>query len=85
MKSDLKQAPTRQKTPKLPVFPLTIEPMAQKLREIIDAGDDRFPLAYAALSRLCVIYAPNVGIDRASYLKIVRELCDLTLILFKKD
>lgn len=49
----------REHAPKVPNFPPLIKAMAQKLGEIIDAGNEQSPLAYAALTRLCVLMTPN--------------------------
>jgi len=47
------------KNPKMPTFPPAPAATAQKLREIIDAGGPQAPLAYSALSRLCVLWTPG--------------------------
>lgn len=47
------------KEPRIPTFPASAQAAAQKLREIINAGDERLPLAYASLSRLSVLWTPR--------------------------
>lgn len=81
--TDRKKRNERQKHPKVPTFPPIVEGTAQKLREIIDAGNEQSPLAYAALSRLCVLWTPNtVPCDKHV---MVNELIVLMLKLFPKD
>lgn len=50
----------RQKDPKVPTFPETAHATAQKLHGIIDAHGPQAPLAYAALSRLSVLWTNDV-------------------------
>ncbi len=47
------------KNPRVPTMPANAQALAQKLREIIDAGGEQSPLAYGALSRLCVMWVPG--------------------------
>lgn len=44
------------KNPKIPTFPPAAQALAQQLREIIDAGGEQHHMAYAALTRLCVLW-----------------------------
>ena len=55
--------------PRVPTFPPPAAALAQKLREIIDANGEQATLAYAALSRLCVLWST----PRESPLKVVAE------------
>jgi len=74
------------KNPRVPTFPPSAEATAQKLREIIDAHDERFPLAYACLSRLCALWVPNALISDkmggGQFGIVVNELVDLMTQLF---
>jgi hypothetical protein len=73
----------RSHDPKVPTFPPIVEGTAQKLREIIGAGDEQSPLAYAALSRLCVLWTPNTVPCNKHVM--VNELIGLMAALFPKD
>ena len=74
------------KNPRVPIFPPDAQALAQKLREIIDAGGEQSPLAYAALSRLCVMWVPgalhDAGLGAGQYGQVVNELIDLMFELF---
>lgn len=75
------------KEPKVPTFPPAAAALAQKLREIIDAGGERQPIAYACLSRLCVMWAPRaIEFDSmgggAQYSGIVNDQLRLLSLLF---
>jgi len=81
--SDRKRRNAHPKKPKVPTFSAIVEGTAQKLREIIDAGNGQSPLAYAALSRLCVLWAQNtVACDKNV---MINELIKLMVILFPED
>ena len=76
------------KNPKVPTFPPAAEATAQKLREIIDAGGPQSPLAYAALSRLCVIWTPGAlaydeqGLGGGQFGQVVNDLIGIMAQLF---
>lgn len=54
---EIQRAP---KQPKQPNMPASAQETAQKLHRIIDEGGERAKtMAYAALSRLCVLWAPE--------------------------
>ncbi len=76
------------KNPKVPTFPPAPAATAQKLREIIDGGGPLAPLAYGALSRLCVLWTPGAiatdtsGLGGGQMGIIVNELIGLFHVLF---
>lgn len=74
------------KNPKVPAFPQHAATTAQKLREIIDAGGEQVPLAYAALSRLCVLWTPGAlvanGLAGGQFGVVVNDLVGIMSILF---
>lgn len=73
----------RSKDPKAPVFPAIVQATAQKLREIIDVGNEQSPLAYAALSRLSVLWTPDIVlVDKT---KMLNELVRLLTAIFPKE
>jgi hypothetical protein len=82
----LKERPP--KNPRVPTFPPAPERLAQKLREIIDVGNGQSLLAYAALSRLCVMWTPNAiptdasGLGGGQYAQVVNEMLGLMHQLF---
>ena len=56
MTTKLERSP---KNPKVPTMPAEARALAQKLHEIIDASNEQSPIAYATLSRLCVLWTPE--------------------------
>lgn len=83
IEAEKKQRAERLKDPKAPVFPAIVQTTAQKLREIIDAGNEQSPLAYAALSRLCVLWTPNTMlVDKTNMLN---EFVRLMTAIFPKE
>ena len=75
------------KNPKVPTMPASAQALAQKLREIIDAGGEQSPLAYGALSRLCVMWVPG-ALESTSELgggqmgDVFHDVLNIMLVLF---
>lgn len=83
VEDDKKRHEPREKNPKVPIFPALVEATAQKLREKIDARNEQSPLAYGALTRLCVLWSPNtVPCDKAA---MVNDLVRIMATLFPKE
>jgi hypothetical protein len=84
MAKTLKERPP--KNPRVPTFPPAAEATAQKLREIIDAGGEKATIAYAALSRLCVLWVPgaldSTPLGGGQHAAVVNALLDDMLELF---
>jgi hypothetical protein len=72
---------TEPKNPRVPVLPVNAEATAQQLLRIIDAGSEQSPLAYAALTRLCVMWVPN-ALNAAQSMIVVNDLIGLMFQLF---
>ena len=68
---------------KVPTMPVLIQTMAQKLREIIDAGNEQSPLAWGALSRLCVLW--TTGTVLSDRIVCIKDMIRILTILFPKD
>lgn len=76
--------PVNNKNPKVPVFPDAANRTAQMLLEIIDVHDEMSPVAYAALSRLCVLWAPGIldGYKDGNVAIVINDLVGLMAKLF---
>lgn len=85
-KSAEKRMTVQKKNPRVPTFPPSAAALAQKLSGIIDAGGEHATTAYAALTRLCVMWTPGalVGSDMGggNYAEVVNFLLHDMFILF---
>lgn len=81
------QVPTH-KNPKIPVLPVAAQATYDVLTRIIDAGGEKATTAYAALSRLCVLWTPgalandDAGLGGGQMGEVVNDLLGLMFQLF---